>query len=132
QNVALLTVVPAVAYLALVPVGFLFWETFVRDGSLSVEAFRQAYSAVGLGEMAWNSLVVAFGTTVFPVTLGALLAYLIGRPDIPGKPLMFAASLVPLIIPGILHTIAWIFLADPNIGILNKYVIKPIDGGHPF
>jgi iron(III) transport system permease protein len=131
QTLVLLTVVAAIAYLALVPVGFLFWETFVRDGSLSVEAFRQAYSAVGLGEMAWNSLVFAFGTTVFAVSLGTLLAYLIVRTDVPGKPLMFAASLVPLIIPGILHTIAWIFLADPRIGVLNQHIIEPVTG-HSF
>jgi iron(III) transport system permease protein len=131
QTLVLLTVVTAIAYLALVPIGFLLWETFVRDGSLSIHAFREAYSTVGLGEMAWNSLVFAFGTTVFAVTLGTLLAYLIVRTDVPGKPLMFAASLVPLIIPGILHTIAWIFLADPRIGVLNQHIIEPVTG-HSF
>jgi iron(III) transport system permease protein len=45
---------------------------------------------------------------------------------------MFAASLVPLIIPGILHTIAWLFVLDPNIGVGNKWVIEPLDGHHPF
>jgi iron(III) transport system permease protein len=131
QTLVLLVVVAAIAYLALVPVGFLLWETFVRDGSLSLHAFREAYSTVGLGEMAWNSLVFAFGTTVFAVSLGTLLAYLIVRTDVPGKPLMFAASLVPLIIPGILHTIAWIFLADPRIGVLNQHIIEPLTG-HSF
>jgi iron(III) transport system permease protein len=131
QTLVLLTVVAAVAYLALVPIGFLLWETFVRDGSLSLQAFREAYSTVGLGEMAWNSLVFAFGTTVFAVSLGTVLAYLIVRTDVPGKPLMFAASLVPLIIPGILHTIAWIFLADPRIGVLNQHIIEPLTG-HSF
>ena len=131
QTLVLLLVVVAIAYLALVPVGFLLWETFIRNGSLSVEAFREAYSAVGLGEMAWNSLVFAFGTTVFAVALGTLLAYLIVRTDVPGKPLMFAASLVPLIIPGILHTIAWIFLADSRIGVLNLHIIEPVTG-HSF
>jgi iron(III) transport system permease protein len=131
QTLILLTVVAAVAYLALVPIGFLLWETFVRDGSLSLQAFREAYSTVGLGEMAWNSLVFAFGTTVFAVSLGTVLAYLIVRTDVPGKPLMFAASLVPLIIPGILHTIAWIFLADPRIGVLNQHIIEPLTG-HSF
>jgi iron(III) transport system permease protein len=131
QTLVLVVVVAAIAYLALVPVGFLLWETFVREGSLSLHAFREAYSTVGLGEMAWNSLVFAFGTTVFAVSLGTLLAYLIVRTDVPGKPLMFAASLVPLIIPGILHTIAWIFLADPRIGVLNQHIIEPVTG-HSF
>jgi iron(III) transport system permease protein len=132
RTLVLLTVAVVIAYIALVPIGFLVWQTFIVDGSLSVDAFRQAYSTVGLGEMAWNSLQFAAGTTVLAVSVGTLLAYLIVRTDVPGKPLMFAASLVPLIIPGILHTIAWIFLADPNIGILNEHVIEPVTGGHAF
>jgi iron(III) transport system permease protein len=131
RTLVLLSVVAVIAYLALVPIGFLLWDTFVEDGRLTLDNFREAYSAVGLGEMAWNSFVFALGTTVFAVSLGTLLAYLIVRTDVPGKPLMFAASLVPLIIPGILHTIAWIFLADPRIGVLNQHIIEPLTG-HSF
>jgi iron(III) transport system permease protein len=132
RTFVLLLVVAVIAYLALVPIGFLVWQTFVDDGALTLNAFRDAYSAVGLSEMALNSLWFAAGTTALAVSLGTLLAFLIVRTDVPGKPLMFAASLVPLIIPGILHTIAWIFLADPNIGVLNQHVIRPVTGGHSF
>ena len=41
------------------------------------------------------------------------------RTDVPWKPFLFAAALAPLAIPGVLYTIAWIFLASPRIGILN-------------
>src|ERR671930_1781964 len=80
--------------------------------------------------MSLNSLVFALGSTAVSLTLGTTLAYLIVRTNVPFKPLMYAASLVPLIIPGILHTIAWIFLASPQIGILNLHVIQPLTGGH--
>ncbi len=119
-----------VAYLAVAPLGFLLAQTFFRDGAFTLERFREAYSSIGLTEMAVNSLAFAGGATAFAVTLGTLLAYLIVRTDVPFKPLMFAASLVPLIIPGILHTIAWIFLASPQIGVLNLHVIQPLTGGH--
>src|SRR5205814_3291210 len=87
---------------------------------------------IGVGEMPPNSLAFDFGSTAVAIVLGPALAFLNVRTDVPGTPLMFAASLVPLIIPGILHTIAWIFLASPQIGILNRNVIEPLDGGHPF
>jgi iron(III) transport system permease protein len=132
RNVIVGGVAAAVAYLALVPLGFLLWQTFVKDGRLSIDSFRGAYSTIGLGRMTLNSLEFALGSSALAIVLGTALAYLVVRTDVPFKPLLFAASLVPLIIPGILHTIAWIFLADPNIGILNKYAIKPLDGGHPF
>jgi iron(III) transport system permease protein len=132
KTLVLVTVVAAVAYVSLVPLGFLLWQTFIREGELTLDAFREAYSAVGLSEMALNSLEFALGTTVLAVVIGTLLAYLIVRTDVPGKPLMFAASLVPLIIPGILHTIAWIFLADSRIGMLNDHIVEPLTGGHAF
>jgi iron(III) transport system permease protein len=119
----------AVFYLAVVPLAFLLWQTFVQDGSVTVEWFREAYSSIGLTGMAMNSIVFAVGSTVLAISIGTLLAYLIVRTDVPFKSLMFAASLVPLIIPGILHTIAWIFLASPQIGIVNLHVIQPLTGG---
>jgi iron(III) transport system permease protein len=128
-----LVVAALIAYLAAVPLGFLFWETFVKGGSISFSAFRTAYTEVGLGRMVVNSLVFAFGSSVLAIALGTVLAYLIVRTDVPGKPLMFAASLVPLIIPGVLHTISWAyFILSPQIGVGNTWFIDKIDGGHPF
>ena len=52
------------------------------------------------------------------------------RTDVPFKALFFAASMVPLIIPGILYTVSWIFLASPEIGLLNK-ALEPLFGARP-
>jgi iron(III) transport system permease protein len=134
RNAIVVLVGALIAYLALVPLVFLFWQTFVKSGHLTLANFRSAYSSVGLGAMLVNSFAFAIGSTVLAIVLGTGLAYLIVRTDIPFKPLMYAASLVPLIIPGVLHTIAWIFLASPTIGILNRNVFDHVPGlqGHPF
>jgi iron(III) transport system permease protein len=132
RNTIVVAVVLVIAYLGLVPLGFLLEQVFVRNGHLTFANVREAYNTIGLGKMTLNSLAFAFGSTAIAIVLGTTLAYLIVRTDVPGKSLMFAASLVPLIIPGILHTISWIFLASPQIGILNRNVIQPLDGGHPF
>src|SRR5262249_46108141 len=132
RNLVVSVVVTIIAYLGAVPLFFMLWKTFVVGGSLSVANFRSAYPSVGIGEMMLNTLAFALGSTAVALVIGSVLAYLIARTDVPGKPLMFAASLVPLIIPGILHTIAWVFILDPQIGVANKWVIEPLDGGHPF
>ena len=41
------------------------------------------------------------------------------RTNTPFKALFFALSIIPLIIPGILFTVAWILLGSPKIGIIN-------------
>lgn len=131
RNLIVLVVVVVIAYLAIVPLGFLLWQTFIHNGHLSIASFRDAYSTVGIGTMMFNSFSFSIGSTALAVVIGTSLAYLIARTDVPGKPLMAAASVVPLIIPGILHTITWTFLLDPNNGIINLYVIEKL-GLHAF
>jgi iron(III) transport system permease protein len=122
--------VAVVCFLALVPLLYLLWGTFVGEGGgLTLEHFRRAYApgSYDLATLAVNSAIFAVGSTVLSVVVGTTLAYLTVRTDVPFKKLVFAASLVPLIIPGILHTIAWIFLASPRIGLFN-YMVEPVLG----
>ena len=127
RNLIILGVVAVIGYLALVPLVYLVWGAFFDENGFTLRWFEDAYSAVGLGDMMVNSLVFAAGSTTISVVLGTLLAYLIVRTDVPFKPLMMAASLVPLILPGILHTIAWIFLASPRVGLYNQ-LLEPLFG----
>jgi iron(III) transport system permease protein len=127
RNLIIVGVVAAIGYLALVPLAYLLWGAFFDADGFTLDWFRRAYGTVGLGQMMVNSLAFAIGSTAISVTLGTLLAYLIVRTDVPFKSLMMAASLVPLILPGILHTIAWIFLASPRIGFYNQ-ILEPVFG----
>lgn len=127
QVLIIAAAVAFVSYLALVPLVYLLWGTFYDGVSITLRFFSEAYAAYGIGEMISNSLGFAVGSTVLSVVLGTSLAYLTVRTNVPFKGLIFAASLVPLIIPGILHTIAWIFLASPEVGLFNT-VLEPIFG----
>jgi iron(III) transport system permease protein len=129
QTLIIVGAVIIIGYLALVPLGFLLFGTFSdsQTGAFTLGNFSEAYSAYGLGKMVSNSVIFALGSTVLSVAIGTTLAYLVVRTDVPFKSIMFAASLVPLIIPGILHTIAWIFLASPRVGVINK-LLEPVLG----
>ncbi len=106
--------------LTLVPLVYLLWRTFVDGGTVTGRFIRVAYGAFGLGELLWNSFRFAAGSTVVAVVLGTAFAYLIVRTDVPAKRLFFAAMLVPMLVPGVLYTIAWVFLAAPRSGALNQ------------
>ena len=112
-------------YLALVPIGYLVWEAFEVDGQLGLENFRSAYGVDGLGTMTANSLVFAVGSAGLAVVAGTALAFLVTRTDMPLRRLCFAAAVIPLIFPGVLYTIAWIFLAGPRSGALRN--VLPFD-----
>lgn len=131
QTLIILAVVLTVAYLAVVPLGYLLWGTFFDEGGFTLRFFGEAYSQIPLTELLGNSFTFAIGSTTISVVLGTTLAYLQARTDVPFKRLVFAASLVPLIIPGILHTVAWILLFSPEIGVLNAW-LEPVFGPRAF
>jgi iron(III) transport system permease protein len=131
QTLIILAVVVTVAYLAIVPLGYLLWGTFFDETGFTLRFFGEAYQEFPLQDLLANSFTFAIGATTISVVLGTTLAYLQARTDVPFKRLVFAASLVPLIIPGILHTVAWILLFSPEIGILNA-LLEPFFGKITF
>jgi iron(III) transport system permease protein len=120
-----------VGYLALVPLVYLLWTTFSDADGFSLGGFARAYGDTRIGELVGNSLWFAVGSALLSLAVGTGLAYFNVRTDVPFKALFFAASIIPLIIPGILYTIAWIFLASPTIGLLNS-LLEPLFGPGTF
>ncbi|WP_028933562.1 ABC transporter permease [Pseudonocardia spinosispora] len=121
-----------VGYLAVVPLAYLFHDTFTGSRGLTFGAFARAYGGdTQAGQMMLNSLAFAVGSSALALVTGTVLAYVQVRTDVPFKGLLFAASLVPLIVPGILYAAAWIFLGDPTIGLVNTLLLRPIFGVNP-
>lgn len=116
-----------IAYLAIVPLYYLFWGTFFDASGLTFSGFQRAYGNDQIFSLVGNSLWFAAGSAVVSLVIGTGLAYLNVRTDVPFKALFFAPSIIPLVIPGILYTIAWILLGSPDIGLINHY-LEPIFG----
>jgi iron(III) transport system permease protein len=116
-----------VGWLALAPLGVLLWDTLWDGNSLSLSRVTDAYSAYGIGNLVKNSFLFALGTTLYAVVQGGVLAYLAARTNAPFKSLLFASSLVPLITPGVLSTIAWIYIGSPKVGLVNNW-LEPLFG----
>jgi iron(III) transport system permease protein len=112
-------------YIAVIPLGFLLWQSFRTPQTAAVDAvftfenYITAYGSIETLRLFWTSLQFAAGTAIFAFLLGTTLAWMNERTNTPFKALFFALSLIPLVIPSILFTISWIFLASPQIGIIN-------------
>ena len=123
----------AVAYLALVPLVFLLWQSFftprtaARAAELTLENYAIAYGSLETVRLFANSLQYATGSALFAFIVGTLLAWMNERTNTPFKTLFFGLSLIPLIIPGVLFTVAWIFLGSPKIGIINMLLQRLFD-----
>jgi iron(III) transport system permease protein len=114
-----------VAWLALVPLAFLLWhsiltpDTAAEPARFTLDNFREAYFSADTARLFVNSVQFASGSALFALVTGTLLAWMNERTNTPFKTLFFALAMVPLVIPGILFTVAWIMLASPKIGLIN-------------
>jgi iron(III) transport system permease protein len=130
--------VAAVAYLAVVPLGFLLWQSFftphtaAKPAEFTLGNYATAYSSLQTAKLFLNSVLFAAGTATFSLVVGTALAWMNERTNTPFKRLFFGLALVPLIIPGILFTISWIMLASPKIGIFNLLLQRWFDTDYVF
>jgi iron(III) transport system permease protein len=114
-----------VAVLALVPLGFMIWQSFhtpetnATPSVFTLGNYEKAYTNPETITIFWNSVQFALGTSAVAFTLGTTLAWINERTNTPFRRLFYTLSIVPLIIPGILFTISWIMLASPKIGLIN-------------
>ena len=114
-----------VVYLAVVPLGFLIWQSFytpetnANPAKFTLANYIAAYGSPETLKLLGNSLVFAIGTSVFAFSVGAVLAWMNERTNTPFKSLFFALTIIPLVIPGIMFTISWILLGSPKIGLIN-------------
>jgi len=123
-------VVSIVAWLALIPLFFLIYQSFRTPGTARKPAiwtlgnYFDAYSSSDTLVLFANSVEFAAGTAVLALVVGTALAWMTERTNTPLKPLFYALSIIPLIIPGILFVVSWIFLASPKIGLINLALQK--------
>ncbi len=112
-------------YIAVIPLGFLLWQSFftpqtaTKAAEFTLGNYITAYTSSDTARLFWTSVQFAFGTAAFAFLVGTSLAWMNERTNTPFKGLFFAMSLIPLVIPGILFTVAWILLGSPKIGIVN-------------
>ena len=119
-----------VAVLALVPFCFMIWQSFntpetaTSPSTLTLGNYVTAYTNPETVTTFWNSVQFALGGSMVAFVIGTALAWMNERTNTPMRRLFFALSIVPLIIPSILFTIAWIMLASPKIGLLNTLAMS--------
>src|SRR5713101_1789018 len=120
-------------YLGVVPLVFLVWQSFFTPQSAARAAeftfgnYAEAYGSADTWVLFWNSLRFALGAALLAFCIGTLLAWMNERTNTPFKSLFFALSVIPLIIPGILFTVAWILLGSPKIGLVNLVLQRLFD-----
>ena len=110
----------ALAFLMALPLGWLAWVSVSSEtGGATLVHYRDVFRDPALSKAMWNTLVLAFWVGLTSVALGAPLAWLTARTDLPGKGALRALVMASFVTPPFLGAFAWVMLAGPNAGLLN-------------
>jgi iron(III) transport system permease protein len=111
-------------YLVAVPLLFLVLASlrpsgFPFDPGWTVANFAAVYLAPGFYRLVLDTLVFATGSVTMALCLGATLAFLVERTDLPGAGAVRALVILPMATPPLLMAIGWAMLLSPRSGALN-------------
>lgn len=93
----------------------------VEPGSLSLYYWKQLFASRISGKMLYeplmHSLIIALCVSVLSITIGAAMAWLMVRSDLPFKKFFSKAIIVPYMLPAWCKAMAWIAVCkNPRIG----------------
>jgi iron(III) transport system permease protein len=130
QFLVLMGCVFIVAYLALIPLGMLLFNS-IRSAPpgepgafYTFKNYIEAYIDEDFFFLMRNSVIYGIGNCLLTFFLGTSLAWIYERTNTPFKKIFAVMALVPFIIPGILSTVSWILLLSPKIGLVNILLMK--------
>jgi len=110
----------ALVLLMALPLGWLAYMSVSGETGPTLAHYRRALGDPALGKALWNTVVLAFWVGIASVAVGAPLAWLTARTDVPAKRLIQSLVLASFVTPPFLGAFAWVMLAGPNAGLLNK------------
>lgn len=131
KHIAFALVTVIIGYLVGTPVFYLLWGTFFDETGFTLDAFMRAFGEPGALDTIWNTAAFSIGGAAVSIVFGTALAYLQARTDVPMKGLLFAASLMPLILAPVVYAIAWVFLYGGDVGIVSS-ILANMFGSSPL
>lgn len=113
------------ACLVAYPIIGMLWNTFAPGGHLTASAFGNTFSNPAFWPAVRATAVVLLVAGVISLFLATVFAWINERTD---ARMRWAATLfpvLPLLLPGVVLSIGWIFLGDKKAGVLNA-ALRPI------
>ena len=136
RTFALAALVILLVYQVIVPFVMIIWTSFktTRPGdpgflefSFTITNYLRAYATQRFWDVTWNTLYFSAASTIVAFVLGTFLSWVVERTNTPFARIIGTLTLARIIIPGVLITISWIFVASPTIGFAN-FIIEAVTG----
>ena len=115
----------ALAIMVLLPLGWLFYTSLQapETGKLGTGNYITAFTKSIYLTPIFNSFVLAASVATVATLIGTPLAWLVSRTDLPARSLLRALVIAAFVTPPFLGAQAWMLLAAPHSGWLNRAVV---------
>ena len=96
---------------------------------VGLKVYRTVFASSEFSEVVRNSCLWTVGVVVLQNVFGFLCALLLNQ-RLPGQGLMRSLILLPWILPGVVAAILWRFMYDPQLGLINSFLVTLGLSGH--
>ena len=110
----------ALGLLILLPLGWLGFMSVSGEGGITLDHYARVFTDLRLQKALWNTVVLAFWSGLAALAIGLPMAWLSARTDLPCKRVIKSLVMASFVTPPFLGAFAWVMLAGPNAGYLNK------------
>ena len=94
-------------FLMLFPLGSIFHASLWDETGFSLGRYLEVFTNAVFLKAIWNTVVISFWVGVISVVIGALLAWLVTRTDLPWKKPIRALVMASFVTPPFLGAFAW-------------------------
>lgn len=113
-----------IGILVVFPFTLLFMNSFKSDGVFTLQNYATVFSASRNYTALLNSLKLGFLTSLFAVLMGAPLAWLVTRTNLPFAKLFKTLFILPYMVPPFVGAIAWSQLLNRRNGYVNRWIMS--------
>nr|WP_325063957.1 sugar ABC transporter permease [Halobacterium bonnevillei] len=90
---------------------------------VGVANYADILTSVGFPKYLWNSVVYAVSSTVLSLLVGLGLALVVNQ-QVRGGNALRTLMIFPYLLPTLVVIFMWKFILDPNLGVLNQYLVQ--------
>lgn len=121
MNLIFVLIALIVVFLVCVPIGFMIYKSITTgDGEFTLGNFAKYLSKSSIQRAILNTVIVSVGIGALATLIGVTLAFGVSRTNMRGKLLLKTTIIIAIMTPPFLVTMAYIMLAGPNSGYINR------------
>ena len=90
---------------------------------VGLASYARLLASGEFGRVAWNSCLWTISVVVLQNAIGFAVALLLNQ-RLPGQAVVRSLILLPWILPGVVAAILWRFMYDPQLGLINSFLIQ--------